>query len=71
MKLSPEKRKELIEIQKEISYLEQKAEANINEDKSQLEFTKEELKGIPEKSFSQLTKVPNKEDHYFVRLNKE
>jgi Zn-dependent oligopeptidase len=47
MNLAPEERKKLIQLQKEISELEQKGEANINEDKSKIEFSVAELKGIP------------------------
>lgn len=47
MKLSAEERKVLVQLQKEISELEQKGEANINEDKSKMEFSVAELKGVP------------------------
>ena len=48
MKLPKEQRSELIQLQKEISELESKAEANIAEDKSKAAFHIKELQGLSE-----------------------
>ena len=47
MKLPIEKRKQLMQLQKEIADLESQAEANINEDKTKIEIPEAGLKGIP------------------------
>lgn len=48
MKLTLEKRKQLMQLQKEISDLESKAEANINEDKTKINILASGLKGLPQ-----------------------
>jgi len=70
MKLPLEKRQELIALQKEISELESKAEMNINEDKSKMEFKKEELKGLPDDIIEKLEQVPHKQGYVFLELGK-
>jgi len=59
MKLNEEGRKHLIEMENQIHELEEKAEANINEDKSKVAFKKEELKGMSQQTIEKLEKVPN------------
>jgi Zn-dependent oligopeptidase len=71
MNLPTDQRKKLIQLQKEISELEQKGEANINEDKSTLEFTVEELKGIPEDTMAKLPKPDGKPNSRIIALDKK
>jgi len=56
----------LIQLQKEIGDLEQKGEANINEDKSKIELSVAELKGVPEDSINKFAKVEGKPDMRIV-----
>jgi Zn-dependent oligopeptidase len=66
LKLPAEERKKLIQIQKEISDLESKGEANINENKDKIEMSIAELKGVPEDSIKKFKKVEGKPDMVFV-----
>lgn len=70
MKLNEEGRKHLIEMENQIHELEEKAEANINEDKSKVAFKKEELKGMSQQAIDKLDKVPNQEGMVYLSLGK-
>jgi Zn-dependent oligopeptidase len=71
MNLSVEDRKKLVLLQKEIGDLEQKGEANINEDKSKIELSVAELKGVPKEAIANFPKVAGKADYRIVELNKK
>lgn len=71
MKLSADKRNKLIQLQKEIGEIEQKAEANINEDKSKAEFQVSELEGIPQELIDKLPKVTGKTDTVYLSIHKK
>lgn len=57
-------------MQKQISELEQKAESNINENKSKVELSEAELEGLPENEMSKLKPVPGKAGYKIVKLEK-
>ena len=71
MKLPADKRAKLIQLQKEIGEIEQKAEANINEDKTKAEFRISELDGIPKPLIDKLPKVKGKPDTVLLSIHKK
>lgn len=56
----------MVKLQKEIGDLEQKGEANINEDKSKIELSITELKGVPKDAIDKFPKVAGKPDYRIV-----
>jgi len=71
MQLPKEERAKLIKIQKEISDLESKGEANINEDKTKIEMTLAELKGLPKEALAKLDKVEGKPESRILKVSKD
>ena len=64
--LSDEKLAHVTEMRKELSTLELRFSANLNNDDTKLVFSKEELKGVPESSLSSFEKTPAKD--YIVTM---
>jgi len=58
MGLEPEKRKEVESLRKQMDEIETQFQQNITEDKTTVEFTAEELTGVPEELFSLYKKNP-------------
>mgnify|MGYP000897080479 CR=1 FL=1 len=71
MKLPIEKRKMLLQLQKEIDALEQQGESNINEDHSKAEFKISELDGIPPEAIARMKRVEGKPDTVYLKVDKK